>query len=508
MFRKTEIKKILEHLNMGISIHSIAVILSVSRNTISEIKNKCLEIDIPMDELISKSDDELYDIFYPSKFKNKSIKAPIDYSYIHEELKKVGVTLHLLWEEYVSECINEGTDPYSYSSFCLEYNKNSIKRGYTSHIEHKPGEAIEVDWSGPTMKFIDRDTGEMITAYLFVATLPYSQKTYVEATLSMNQDAWMNCNVNMFNYFGGTPAKIICDNLKTGVISHPTKGEIILNEEYLTLGEYYNVAILPTGVRKPKEKPSVEGSVGKIATKIIARLRNEIFYSLDGLNKGILKALEMFNTTPFQKRVGSREIVFNTIEKPLLKKLPSIPYEVCSWSYGHKVIVNSHVYYKKNYYSVPYEYLKQTVDLKANKNTLFIYYKGKIIASHELFSEIYKGKYRTVESHLPENKKIPKWTISKIITEAKDIGPNTFEVIDRLFKNVKVKEQAFNAILPLLRLSKSYSKSDFEAACKKALDTYSIPRYKQIYDILLNKKELKHESKINLRGSNYYRRGN
>lgn len=151
----------------------------------------------------------------------------------------------------------------SYPTFVVNYEKYTSIQKYTSHLTHKPGETIEVDWSGSTMSFIDRDTNKKITTYLFVAFLPYSQKIYVEATTSMNQESWMNCNVNMLNYFGGSPLKIVCDNCKTAVISHPRCNDIELNEEYLTFCEYYGIVFKPANVRKPKEKASVEGSVGK-----------------------------------------------------------------------------------------------------------------------------------------------------------------------------------------------------------------------------------------------------
>ena len=151
------------------------------------------------------------------------------------------------------------------------------------------------------MSYTEPDTGERITAYLFIATMPYSQISYVEAAASMDEKAWLSCHVNMFRFFGGTPVKVVCDNLKTGVTSHPKKGEIILNEAYLSLGEYYSVAIMPTGVKKPKQKASVEGSVGKTATTVIAKLRNDTFPSLAALNAGIRKAVKEFNDKPFRK---------------------------------------------------------------------------------------------------------------------------------------------------------------------------------------------------------------
>ena len=321
----------------------------------------------------------------------------------------------------------------------------------------------------------------------------------------------MNCNVDMLNYFNGIPLRIICDNCKTAVILHPRCGEIEYNQEYLTFGEYYGIVIKATNVRKPKEKPSVEGSVGKIATKIIAKLRNETFYSLDGLNKGILKALDEFNNAPFQKREGSRNIIFEIEEKPYLRKLPLVPYEVSSWTYNVKVMFNTHVCYKGNFYSVPFSYINKLVDIKTNKTDLFVYYNKQLVAQHKLFSNFVKNKYRTDSSHLDKTKEFKKYTYESIIEEAKEIGVNTLEVINRLFDEQKVKEQAFKSVLTVLKISKAYSKDILEDACKKALDNYSLPHYKQILEMIkLNKKEENKQitnsnEDLNIRGASYYK---
>lgn len=304
----------------------------------------------------------------------------------------------------------------------------------------------------------------------------------------------------------------MCDNLKTGVIEHPKKGEVVLNEEYLSFGEYYGVAIRPTGVRKPKEKPSAEGSVGKIATAVIAKLRNETFYSLNGLNRAILKCVEDFNNKKFQKKEGSRETIFNVEEKQLLKSLPQLPYEICKWSYKHKVIPNSHVVLQNNFYSVPYEFIGKTVDIKYNDRIVAIYYKSKEIAKHAAVFKENKNKYHTDPNHLPPYKQFIKWTYDLAIEKASNIGVSMLEIVNRLFNNEKVKEQAFEAVVPIINLSKAYSKEIVENACKEALDNYSLPHYKQVVSFIkvTKEKEIKKEdaSKKNVRGASYYSREN
>lgn len=193
------------------------------------------------------------------------------------------------------------------------------------------------------MDLLDTDTGELITVYLFVGTLPYSQYTYVEPTLDMKSDTWLRCHMNMFEYFGGTTIRLISDNLKTGVISHPKEGDIVLNEQYESLANHYVMAVMPAQVRKPKQKAAVEGAVGKIAMAVIAPLRNEIFTTMGELKAAIREKLEFYNAKPFQKREGSRRLIFTETEQEKLRPLPSIPYEIAEWVYGRTVKLDCHI---------------------------------------------------------------------------------------------------------------------------------------------------------------------
>lgn len=375
MFKKTKVRSILELLGKELSAREVSKILSVSRNTVAEVQALYNASGKDWDEISDWDDDRLYQLFYPDKFKYKIRYAPVDYSYVHKELKKTGVTQQLLWEEYCDKCKAENVKACSYVTFTKNYKKYTADKNYTSHVEHKPSVEIEVDWSGPTM-------------------------SYVEATTDMKEQSWLSCHVNMFKYFGGTPVKIVCDNLKTGVNSHPKRGEIILNEAYLTLGEYYSVAIMPTGVKKPKHKASVEGAVGDVATAIIAKLRNEVYTSLEALNAGIRLALEAFNEKTFQKRFGSRNLIFENEEKSCLRALPLVPYEVCEWSYKHKVNSNSHIWWNKGQYSVPSRYIGLKVDVKYNNHLVYIYYNRTEIARHQRLPKNVVNGIRTDQNHL------------------------------------------------------------------------------------------------------------
>lgn len=197
------------------------------------------------------------------------------------------------------------------------------------HINHKPGEIMQVDWAGDVAYVVNTDTGELIPAYVFVSSLPYSGYSYVEAFFSMEQESWINAHVNSFKYYGGITRIIQCDNLKTGVNKH-TRNEVVLNKSYQEMAEHYGTAIIPCRVRKPKDKAHAEGTVGIISTYILAAIRNQQFLSLTELNEAIKERLELFNNKPFQKKEGSRLTAFLE-EKLFLLPLPQRQFELSKW---------------------------------------------------------------------------------------------------------------------------------------------------------------------------------
>ena len=310
MARKIDVKLILQLRDAGLSKSAIASTRQISRNSVRDVFDIADAKGIRYSDVRGLEDSELYHLFYPEKYANESMYGDPDYEHVHQELKKTGVTLKLLHEEYVERCEQNGEIPMGKTKFNEGYADYTIAHRLTNHVDHKPGERAEVDWSGPTMHYVDFSTGEVITVYLFVGTLPYSQYTYVEPCLNMKMDTFIRCHIHMYEYFGGVPVRTICDNLKTGVVSHPREGEIILTDEYAALGYHYETAIMPAGVRKPKQKASVEGSVGKIATAIIARCRNDVYNSFEDLKRGVSGKLDKFNRDPFQKREGSRYEAF------------------------------------------------------------------------------------------------------------------------------------------------------------------------------------------------------
>ena len=483
MANKINVKLILELRDAGMSRNTIASTRHISRNSVSDVIHIADEKGIRFKDVRLLEEPQVYRMFFPEKHAIEDLHSAPDYENTHKELKKVGVTLKLLWKEYQDKCCTDGSIAMGYTKFCKGYGDYTISNRLTSHLEHKPGVVTEVDWAGPKMAYVDMDTGELISVCLFVATLPYSQYSYVEACLDMKQDTWLRCHVNMYEFFEGVTIRTVCDNLKTGVLSHPKEGDIVLNEAYEALGSHYVTAIMPAKVGKPKGKASVESTVGKITTAIIAKLRNEIFYSFAALKSAISEKLDEFNRKPFQKREYSRYEVYQE-EKNYLHALPAIPYEIASWIYGRTVNLNSHVIYAKNNYSCPYQYVGKKADLKITDTSVEIYISGERVKTHNRFPEYVSNRYSTHPEDMPDQFQQPEWDDVRITRWAYSIGSNTGEVIDRIFALVKIKEQGYNPSLSVLRLSKAYSETRLETACELALTKVRTPRYHHLKAIL------------------------
>lgn len=385
MANKINVKLILELRKANMSRNEIAATRHMSKSSVSEVIHLSDELGITYDDVTDVDADTVYRMFYPDKYATELLYTNPDYEYVHKELTRVGVNLKLLWNEYKDKCASAHTLPMGYTKFCSGYNDFTVENKLTNHLEHKPGVITEVDWSGPTMSYVDTSTGEVVTVYLFVGTLPYSQYSYVEPTRDMKMDSFIRCHIHMYEFFGGVTTRLVCDNLKTGVVSHPKEGEIILTSDYEAMGEHYMTAIMPAGVRKPKQKASVEGTVGKIATAIIAKLRNEVFYSFEDLKVAVSKKLYEFNNQKFQKREGTRFECYQD-ELSSLHPLPKVPYEIATWVYGRSVNLDYHVVFEYNRYSCPYQYAKKKVDLRVTDTTVEIYSGSNRLTTHNRFT--------------------------------------------------------------------------------------------------------------------------
>jgi len=321
----------------------------VARKSVAAVLEASDRLGVSWEDVADREDADVYELLFPGRGEHRSVFVQPDWARVHSQMARVGVTLKLLHGEYVDRVGVEGGVAMSYDRFCRGYERFVMVQGVDSRVAHKAARSVEVDWSGPTMDLVDPATGEVCRVYLFVACLPFSRLAFVWPTLDMRQATWLGAHVAMFDYFGGSVPQIVCDNLKTGVISHPREGEIVLNDSYRELVAHYSAAVLPGRVRAPKDKASVENTVGHVATIVIAALREETFTSLDDLRRAILQRVEAYNRAPFQKRPGSRRSVFEAEEQALLRPLPQVDFEVSTWVRGRRVARNAHITWAKNH---------------------------------------------------------------------------------------------------------------------------------------------------------------
>ena len=509
----TSYKEILRLHSLGINNTQIASGCGCSRTTVISVLQRAKEQGLNWQSVSEMSDKELSRLLFPAENVKPTYKMP-DYEYLHREMAKSGVTLTLLWLEYCDQCRESGQIPYKSTQFYKYYSDYVRSTKATMHINRKPGEIMEVDWAGQTAKLIDTDTGEIIPAYVFVAALPYSSYAYVEAFLSQNQECWITAHVNAYRFFGGVTRILVPDNLKTGV-EKVAKGEAVINKTYQEMAEHYSTAVIPCRVKAPKDKPTVEGSVGIISTWILAALRIQQFLSLRELNAAIQEKLTIFLEKPFQKKDGSRAILFKE-EKPFLLPLPVKQFEMATWKIA-TVQYNYHISVGNQNYSVPFEYIKQKVDVRITRNIVEIFFEGNRICSHpRLYGR--NNQYSTLEIHMPpDHQKYVTWNGDRFKSWATKIGENTVAVVGLFLESHKIEQQGYKACMALLKLADKYSVERLETACARALSYTERPSFKSIQAILKSGRDkIQEESPASpssseyglTRGADYYSRRN
>ena len=511
----TNYREILRLHSQGLSQRSIAASCGCGKSTVQRAIMLMKEQELTFPLSAEYTNERLTKLIHGTETEKESEKASSHYKepdcdYIHKEMSKSGVTLSLLWNEYCATCRQNNEIPYKYSAFCSRYRSYTMHTKATMHLERKPGEQMEVDWAGQTMEIADNITGEIIPVYIFVSVLPYSGYAYVEAFLNRTQENWITAHVNAYRYYGGVTRILISDNLKTGVTKR-TKADVLLNASYQEMAEHYGTAILPTRVRKPKDKAAVEGTVGHISTWIIAALRNWKFFSVEELNEAIEDKLDELNEKPFQKRQGSRQSIFTEEESPMLLPLPEKPYELSEWKVC-TVAYNYHISVGKMQYSVPHEYIRKQVDVRLTKRTIEVFLSGERIASH-VRKHGNPGQYSTQTEHMPpSHREYAKWNAERFRSWARSIGQNTLVVVNAIFESRKIEQQGYRTCMALLKLSDKYSQSRLEAACTRALSYTSSPSFKTVQTILATGQDkLPHEELRKsssdfgfTRGSEYY----
>ncbi len=378
-----------------LSARQIARSTQVARSTVSECERRFAESGLPW-PLPQISDTELEQRLYPPQpIIPYAERVVPDWTYVQQEMRRPGVTLFLLWQEYKAE----QPHGFQYSWFCDQYRDWKGKLDLVMRQEHRAGEKLFVDYAGQTAEVVDRSTGEVRSAQIFVAVLGASSYAFAEATWTQQLSDWTGSHVRAFTFFGGVTKIIVPDNLKSGV-TKAHRYEPDLNPSYLDLANHYSTAIMPARVRRPQDKGKAESGVQVVERWILAALRNRTFFSLTELNRAIAELLERLNERPFKKLPGCRREAFEMLDKPALHPLPPHHYEFAQWK-KVRVHIDYHVEIDGHYYSVPHQLVKKQLDVRFTATTVECFHKGERVASH--VRSTFKGRHTTAAEHMPKS---------------------------------------------------------------------------------------------------------
>lgn len=466
-----------------LSIRKIRSSTNLSVGAIQKIIQQAEQLDVGWPLPSGMSEAQLEALFYPSTTHAtvRKFEQP-DFSLMHRELKRKGMTKQLLWEEYKQQCSGV---PYKYSQFCERYRRWAKTQKRSMRQTHRAGEKVFIDYAGPTIPVVDNRTGEILCeANIFVAVLGASNYTFAEATRSQSLPDWLSSHVRMFEFFGGVPQIAVPDNLRSAT-SRACRYDPDTNPSYQQLAEHYGVAVIPARPFKPQDKAKAEVGVQIVERWIMMRLRHHTFFSLGELNQCIRELLEDLNRRPFKQLPGNRLDTFDRLDKPALSALPKHAYEYVDIKRA-KVNVDYHIQYSEHHYSVPHAYVGEKIEVHATSSAVQIFFRAKLLATHVKNSGY---GYTTQSAHMPERHSAQqKWTPKRLSKWAGGIGAETQRWVDAQIASRDHPEQAYRACLGLLSLSREYSTCRLDAACKIA-NNEGLVRLKQVKSILKSNRD-------------------
>jgi transposase len=508
---RTAMRKIREvlrlHLGEGLSPRQVAASLSLPRITVRRYLERAHLAGVvwPLPEGM---DDEQLErcLFAPPPPPSATRPLP-DWPVVHQELRRKDVTLQLLWLEY-----KEGApDGYQYSQFCRRYREWQRHLDVVMRQEHRAGEKLFVDWAGHTVPIVNSITGVITPAQLFVGVLGASNYLYAEAFPSQELAHWIAGHVHAFEAFGSVPRIVVCDNLRVGV-SKAHRYEPMLNPTYQEMAAWYGVAVIPARAYKPRDKAKIEVGVLIAERWILARLRHRTFFSLAELNAAIRGLVSWLNERPFKKLDGCRRSLFEELERPVMRPLPTQRYEYADWSLA-KVNIDYHIEVDRHYYSVPYQLTGQQVEVRLTASVIEVFLRHRRVASH--LRSFRRGYHTTDPAHMPaSHRRHLEWTPSRIENWAEKTGPSTAELVRGVMESRPHPEQGYRACLGILRLGKRFGDERLEAASRRAvaIRAFSFHSVESILKTGLDRQPLptsapstparRHQ---NLRGASYYR---
>jgi len=481
--RRLPMRKISEALRLraaGLSTRKIAASLSVGQSTVSEYLKRADRAGLswPLPPGATDADIERR-LFAPTGGQTRRGLAHPDWAAVHRELRRKGVTLSLVWEEYRAAHADGG---YGYSRFCDLYRRWEGRLSPVMRQHHVAGERAFVDYAGDTLDIVDGVTGEVRAAQIFVGVLGASNYTYAEATWTQSLPDWIGAHVRMFDFFGGVPEQLVCDNLKAGV----TKAcfhEPRINRTYAEMAGHYDAAVIPARPYKPRDKAKAEVGVLVVQRWILARLRKRRFFSLAEANAAIRELLDSLNAKVTRHLGASRRARFEQLDRPALKPLPVAPFEYAEWL-ERRVGLDYHVEVEKHYYSVPHQLLKKALWVRVAARTVEIFHDGRRVASHVRSSG--NRRHTTVAAHMPaSHRRYAGLTPGELRRRAGAIGPETEALVDLILRAKPHPEQGFRACIGIVGLTRPHGRDALEAACRRAREIGGLS-YSSVRSILQN----------------------
>lgn len=402
-------------------------------------------------------------LLFPPPSPTPDAQRPVpDWSHVEKELRRRGVTRLLLWEEYRAA----HPDGFGYTWFCTTFEAWKGRAHPSMRQSHAGGEKVFVDFAGDPIDVFDPATGEAHPMKLFVAAMGASNYIYAEACASESLPDWIGAHANLFAFLGGVPKFVVCDNLKAAV-TNPDRYDPGLNRTYAEMAGHYGTTILAARPRKPRDKAKVEVAVQVAQRWILARLRNQRFFTLAELNAAIRTLVIALNARVMRGFNDSRANLFAALDKPKLAELPHEPYVFARWK-RCRVAPDYHVELDGHWYSAPFRLIRELVDVRIAGKTVEIFHKGQRIASHARAPN--RRGHTTIAEHMPSaHRRHGQWTPARLIAAADKIGPSTAALFDAVMIHRPHPEQGFRTCLGILSLAKSYGAARLDAACRRGV---------------------------------------
>jgi len=476
-----QIRKTLRlHLEAGLSYAQVARAIPMAKASVGKIILLARAAGVDWALAQTLSDEELERRLYRAPVPRSSRQLEPDYAHIHQELKRPGVTLQLLWEEYQRAHTAAGEPAYKYTSFCVKYGAWAASLKRSMRQTHVAGERLFVDYAGQTLPIIDATTGEIRPAQVFVAVLGASNYTYACATATQTAADWIGALIAALEFIGGVPRLIVPDQTRA-LIARPDRYEPTVNLLVEEFCGHYGVVVLPARPGHPRDKPKAEVGVQVVERWILARLRHRRLFSLAEANSAIAELLIELNARPFKKLPGCRASAFASLDRAALRPLPATRMVIARFARA-RVNIDYHFELDHHFYSVPHRLVHAQLDVRVTDTTVEAFLGQQRVACHP-YSRL-QGRHTTLPEHMPASHRAHlEWTPAKLIAWGERIGPQCGALVRWQMEHRPHPEQGYRACLGLKRLARQFGHERMEAACARALAIRS-PTYRSVASIL------------------------